>query len=939
LKNGWYAMVPNSGGTFLDSTPQGYTASADVSYFKICNVGTNGLMQTGQADDLCQSFNANSVGDVESFGGCSSLTSSAVKRLYNDGREAIRQASRLHSSCSGSGDECGTSISILNQQVCCGAPMSQVGGFECQDFMSPEDCNLMFNVCDPVICPPSRCDLGGKMPVADVIQTGVIGGLLMCLPNAAEGIKIPICLSGIHAGLDSYVSILKSERACLARSLETGEHVGICDQITSVYKCEFFWRQMSPVVDQLIPSLVAGLVAPGQKVRGGGEYALVSQAWSTAQKSVDYFKSVYAPNAFRAFNLRSSEEIGSKFCKAFIGTSVPASADAIDSLLEPESPPQFYAQFSEELFSGATVPSTSQYSVYFHIYAGNERGVQYRVYLKNPPQTSYYKSNPSVWVDTGYIAKGAAEDQKIDFTAPSGYKELCVVVDAKEECGFKRVSTELGIDLLTKKYTQEQAEKDNIKTEKECMSTSPSALSMANLNPVQSGMEDLAGGDAALSGVVRVCATQNPASTVDARRWEEVGVCGDSNLKCWLDVDSVRDDLEALEAVSGNSISMLDERRGLIENAKMSLEGVRSSLSSLRGKINGFGHDVLAVYSGGDDEIKKVLDGLGLIIGGDEYGGGAGTNADRAEALSLKAAVYRMVSFAKKKAGAVEVEPVANDLPPLGEDVEKETGGEVDQDVEDSFGVGTKVVDSLGEVWEKIDGDIWRGELSLDERVLAEIPSRPVSLLEKSVGGGDAEIVKMEILKNDGFLGTGKNEFFVDVTFENNGEEGRFMLRLYNAEGKKVDQSSHIPAKKGDKSTRTLDTYGSPSSSKDMGESYMVDLWRQTSEAGVYNEVHSVKRFLGGAEEVKGEDVVIYTVEQTSSPTDIYFKYENIWKWSPDEKIWMDVPEVVVSSSSGNWAGRKPVRENQVIILNLKGKNFIDGLEIIKENSAKVTEK
>jgi hypothetical protein len=655
LERGWYAMVPNSGGTFLDDTPQGYTASADVSYFKICNVGTNGLMQTGQGDDLCQSFSVNSVGDVGTFIPCPSLSSTGVKTLYNQGREAIRQASALHDSCSG-----GTgTIRILNQEIGCGAPMSQIGGFECQDFMSPEDCNLMFNVCDPVICPPSRCDLGGKMPVSDVIQTGVVGGLVMCLPNAAEGIRIPLCLSGIHAGLDSYVSILKSEKECLQRSLETGEHVGICDQITSVYKCEFFWRQLSPVLDQLIPSFVAGLVAPGQRVRGGGEYALVQQSWNTMQKSVDYFKSVYAPGAFRAFNLRSSEEVGSEFCKAFVGTSVPASADAIDSLLEPESPPQFYAQFSERLFSGATVPATSQYKVYFHIYAGNERGVQYRVYLKNPPQSSYYRSNPSVWVDTGYIAKGSAEDQTIDFTAPAGYKELCVVVDAKEECGFKQVSTDLGIQLITKKYTQEQAEKSDIKTEKECMSTSPSALSLANLNPVGSGMEDLAGSDIALSGIIRVCASENPAGGVDERRWEDVGYCGDSKLRCWLDVDSVKDDLKVIEDVSGESVALLDERRGLVENAEMSLEGVRASLNLLSGKIRGLRGEDLKKPEGG--EVNKTIWELDLIIGADGVGG-AGTNADRAEALGLKATVYRMVALALKEGATVQGEHVANEF-------------------------------------------------------------------------------------------------------------------------------------------------------------------------------------------------------------------------------------------------------------------------------------
>ena len=81
-------------------------------------------------------------------------------------------------------------------------------GYECEDFMSPGDCQLMFNVCDPVICPSSRCDLGGKMKVANVVQSGIIGSIALCLQNIKEGIIIPVCLTGIHAGIDNWITIL-----------------------------------------------------------------------------------------------------------------------------------------------------------------------------------------------------------------------------------------------------------------------------------------------------------------------------------------------------------------------------------------------------------------------------------------------------------------------------------------------------------------------------------------------------------------------------------------------------------------------------------------------------------------------------------------------------------------------------------------------------------
>jgi len=478
----------------------------------------------------------------------------------------------------------------------------------------------------------------------------------------------------------------------LQHNLDTGEVVGICDEITSVYKCEFFWRQLSPVMDQLLPSFVAGLISPGQRVRGGGEYALVQQSWNVMRQSVNYFKEVYAQNAFRAFNIRSTEEVGSTFCKAFVGTSVPGSADLIDSLLEPESPSQFYAQFSETLFTEATAPATSQYKVYYHIYAGNDRGVQYKVYLKNPPETSYYRTNPSVQVKSGYIAKGSSADETIDFTAPVGYKELCVVINAKEECGFKQVTTDFGLNYVKNKYVEEQVEKSDITTEKECISGSPSALSMVNFN-LQAGAEEMANPEIALQGIVRVCASVNPSSGVTDLRWKEVGYCGDSSMRCWLDVDSVKDDLKTIEAIEGSSISLLDERRDLIENEKLNLEQVQESLVSVRGRIKGLKSSDLKIPSEG--KVNKSIWELDRIIGVDaienidEGSPGAGTNVDRAGALALKATIYRMIVMEMKKVEVVKIVPKVNDgkvVQQSEEEKEKDIPSSEDSSLESSLG-------------------------------------------------------------------------------------------------------------------------------------------------------------------------------------------------------------------------------------------------------------
>jgi len=644
LAQGWYVMVPNSGGSLLEGTPQGYTASADVSYFRICNVGTNQLMENGLGDDLCQTFSVNSAASVDRFLPCPTMKSDEVAKLYSKAREAIRQASYQRGQ---------KEVSIFGTTIQVGNPMSEVGGFECQDFMSPSDCKLLFNVCDPVICPPSRCDLGGKMPVSDVIQTGIIGSIALCLPNAAEGIYVPICLSGIHAGVDAYTSILESERDCLQRSLETGETIGICDEITSIYKCEFFWKQLSPLTDLIAPRLLGGFTGSNEGVRGGGEYLLIQNSFSNLEKSIDYFKDTYATNAFRAFSLRSTDEVGSAFCKAFIGTSVPSSGDLLDELLAPESPYQFYAYFSENLFTEATVPATSQYKVYYHIYAGNDQGVQYQVYLKNPPASSYYQTIPRILVDSGYIGRGESADQSKDFTAPAGYKELCVVVNAREECGFRQVTTDFGLDYLQKKYVEDQANTVDITSEKECISGSPSAYALASPN-LQSGVQEAITPDITLRGITRICATNNPGAPVgNNTRWKDVGYCGDPLLRCWLDLESVRDDLEDVAAIEG-TLSGAENNLSLLEETRMSYETVAGELSTLRGEISQLNGGEVDSSS---EKIIDIISRLDAIAGiGDSLG--QGTNAQKAEALALKATVYRILVNSRLEFG-VEINPGA----------------------------------------------------------------------------------------------------------------------------------------------------------------------------------------------------------------------------------------------------------------------------------------
>jgi hypothetical protein len=667
LENGWYVKISQSVGGLFESQEKGYQASGDVSKFYICNVGENGREDNQGKDDNCQSFDVNTFDEVNSFGGCD-LDRNAVQDLYSRARRVVREAAQQY------GNE-RVKLTGIDQFLEVDQPLVGDGELiECQDFMSPEDCMLMFNVCDPVICPPSRCNLGGNWPVANVAQTGIIGSIALCLPNAAEGIVVPVCLTGIHAGIDNLVSIMKSSRECLQTSLETGEHVGICDEITSIYLCEFFWRQIAPIIRYFIPRVIESAYGFGglQGARGGGEYLTVMDSWNSFEKNIEFFKGVYAQNAFRAFQFRSVEEAGGTVCKAFIGTSLPTSASILDSLLAPESPEQVSAWFSEVPFSDVTVPATSQYKVYYHIYAGNDKGVQYSVYLRDPPATSYYSVNPIVQVKSGYIQKGNSVDIAEDFTAPAGYKEMCINLDAVTHCGFRQVSTDFGLQYLEKKYIEDQADNRDIASEKECISGSPSIYGMVNPN-IQAGFEESVQPEIALRGIVRICATENPGLSVSGSsnnsRWTEVGYCDSTNIRCWLDRESVREDLEMVKSVDGTLEEYQAELAGFGEGVLLP-NATRDEIGKIRefvdgGVVNGGLKISLTgnVLRGGRVEIDKVIDSwidrLDRLTG-ERESGRAFSNQDIAEALSLKALIYRTVVSELWSSGVVKSDPVGD---------------------------------------------------------------------------------------------------------------------------------------------------------------------------------------------------------------------------------------------------------------------------------------
>ncbi len=646
---------------FFEDENLGYTTAGAPSDFWIQNLGADGILNLD--DDPKVFINLNNPPDT-----FFELSQTESKRLLRQAQQAVYVANRNYGK--DSYDFEGRRILVDKARV--------AGEPRCQDFMSPSDCNLMFNVCDPVLCPASRCDLGGAYRVSNVVQTGIIGSVALCLPNLKEGIYVPVCLTGIHAGLDAYVSILKSHRDCLQEQLTTGRVRGICDEIQSVYLCEFFWRQAGPFLDILLQKVIEAPM--GQGMKGGGEYLTVKSAFDSLDKSVSYFRDSYAVESVNAFRMRSIAEAGSQFCKMFVSTGYGSGRKIFDSLLQPDSPVQFSAWFDEIPYSEVSVPATSQYKVFYHIYAGKDIGVSYQVYLKSPPESPYIGVQQFVAVQTGFIPKGGYASETRDFTAPAGYKEICVRINGKDECGFKKVSTSFALNYASDKYYEEQLERADITAKSECVSGTSSALALVQTPSVQEGAQGILTPGLEKKGVVRVCSSANPGAGVEPQRWKDVGYCDDEKVRCWLDKKSVQDVIQNKDIEK--EVILATNASGKIEQpGTMSVEEVDKKLIWIKGEVSKLWDKIVKVENK-SSFVKAILDSIkeGSKVDGtidvreiintirDIEDRGL-SNSHKAEALYYKFLIYNHVTDGLRMAkgeGKKEVEQPAPEEKPAG---------------------------------------------------------------------------------------------------------------------------------------------------------------------------------------------------------------------------------------------------------------------------------
>ncbi|MDP3917344.1 MAG: hypothetical protein Q8Q42_03585 [Nanoarchaeota archaeon] len=458
-------------------------------------------------------------------------------------------------------------------------------GVACVDFYSPDQCKLLFNACDPVLCPSSRCDLGGTWRVKDnsVIQTGIIGSSVLCLSNfgipgtdiGTKGGKVvmPICITGIYAGLQNLQTVLMEYRDCLKTALVEGESVAVCDLIRSYYICDLLWKEAMAILN-VENGLLGGIINVFTEGDEGTEYTNFEASMDQMTGGLEYFTQNYAKGTFAQFSGGSLPEVGGEICKAAIFGQVPGMGSFTDQIMRPESPPQFTALLDSTPYSDIPDQPVSEYQVYYRMYAGANEPVSFSVYLRYEGLGSQTLPILSI-VQNKALAAGAFDAATRNFQAPGGYNQVCVRYQSqtygiREECGFGKTSSSFALEYAANSYAQKAALQDGIQSAEDCVPTgsrftSPSAGFMENTAALAAG--GLSSG-VLDSGIIRVCSGITPGNPND---WKIVGECYEDGPKqgrslgaCWLNIPSAKKVILEYSAWKNQDIRSFDQNISII---------------------------------------------------------------------------------------------------------------------------------------------------------------------------------------------------------------------------------------------------------------------------------------------------------------------------------------------------------------------------------------
>ena len=424
-------------------------------------------------------------------------------------------------------------------------------GSRCTDFMSPTNCKILFNACDPVICPSTRCNLKGKWQVSNVAETGIIGSTILCAPNwvvlGGDIYTLPVCLTGIVAGLENIQSILESYKQCLITAKVEGKSVGFCDMLRNFYLCDTLWREASAIFN--VKNGLLGVV--GEAVfgaEGGGEYASFKANFDRSKQTLDYFTKDYAQQVFAGYAGKSLDEMGTEICKAAIYGKGPDIGKFVEEITTPESPPQYTAFFNTKTYSDIKGQGEIQliYTYQYHIFAGSRAAMTYSVYLRaadiNEQPISGY--SPITIIRGKTLAAGQFATESKPLIAKEGYNQICIESRSERygttvKCGYGKITTDFSVNYLVDEYVTSQVNGKSIDSAADCVPEQRNILQRTPLqNAVTLGLGPL-GNSLLNTGIVRKCSYLNPDEGSGDNRWVAIGTCGKDDKgrdlgTCWL---------------------------------------------------------------------------------------------------------------------------------------------------------------------------------------------------------------------------------------------------------------------------------------------------------------------------------------------------------------------------------------------------------------------
>ncbi len=547
--------------------------------YKVFNVGSNGLIDPNSKDGVDQLL----YSDVQLRNRPENLKLlQCVERAYSaaSGTGKYRQGDRVKISAT---EEYAASFQAAELK-------KRLSNPKCSDVMDPRDCKILYNICDPVMCPVSRFNLGGRWQLpagTSVAQTGIIGSIILGLPNwqfypgnegKGENIIPPVCMTGVLAGLKGLRGVLQGYEQCLVAAKVNGESIGICDRIRSIYACEILWREALAIFK--VHGSLVGLLSRGLgETAGGGEYLTLESSVTNAANSVEFFSREYATSAFAAYQSRSTDEIGSQICKAAIYGEFPGIGNVLDELSRPEDPPQFTAILSTMPYSSTL--HQSRYNIFYYIYAGNDiigvtRGpLKYSVFLYNPSTNKRFYATERCDRPTGIIKRGESATFSVDCPADDGFTQVCVDLAGRLQCGFGKVSSDFALNYVNDLVVANEAKKQ-INSEEQCRPDDPRyGSSFAGL---------IAGNPGVLnSGVQRFCSVQNPgAGTKTYGDWMRIGDCGKDKEgralgSCWMDTKSYSIKDTTLAKDVNNELQQRGFDTAAAEDSKMMLDAAYNS--------------------------------------------------------------------------------------------------------------------------------------------------------------------------------------------------------------------------------------------------------------------------------------------------------------------------------------------------------------------------